>query len=155
MLTIRAARPEDAAAMTAVAFAAKRHWGYDELQIDAWRDGLTVRPEQIAHGAAFIAEIHGEAVGVAVACPSEDRWELEHLWVVPRAMGRGVGRALLDAVCRRLQQAGVRQLRIESDPHAAGFYARIGARRAGAKPAPIAGEPGRVLPVFMVELAPD
>jgi hypothetical protein len=41
---------------------------------------------------------------------------------------------------------------IEADPYAAGFYARMGARRKGTVPAPVEGDPGRTLPVFEVEV---
>jgi hypothetical protein len=35
------AKPEDAANLTGIAFAAKRHWGYPENWIESWRDLLT------------------------------------------------------------------------------------------------------------------
>ncbi len=39
-------------------------------------------------------------------------------------------------------------LRVESDPHAAGFYARAGAVQIGDVAAAIPGEPLRTLPLF-------
>jgi hypothetical protein len=42
-------------------------------------------------------------------------------------------------------------VRVESDPHAAGFYRRLGAREVGAVSAPMDGDPARVLPVFELD----
>jgi hypothetical protein len=40
------AKPEDAAALTQIAHAAKRHWDYPERWIEAWRDILPSRVVQ-------------------------------------------------------------------------------------------------------------
>jgi hypothetical protein len=42
------AKPQEAEALTEIAHAAKRHWGYPEPWIQNWRDILTMRPEFIA-----------------------------------------------------------------------------------------------------------
>jgi hypothetical protein len=41
-IEIRRAEGPEASELTAVAFAAKRHWGYPEAWIDLWADELTV-----------------------------------------------------------------------------------------------------------------
>jgi hypothetical protein len=57
----------------------------------------------------------------------------------------------LDAVDRiRAIRPGI--MVIEADPHAAGFYARMGGRRNGTVPAPVEGDPGRTLPVFEIDV---
>lgn len=55
--------------------------------------------------------------------------------------------AVTDEVGRR--RAGV--LRVESDPHAVGFYERMGARLAGTVPAPVLGT-ARELPVLELDV---
>lgn len=160
---IRPALPRDAADATRVAVAAKRAWGYDNTQLTRWVDGLTVTHAQLTGGCAFVAEERSDQhaavlVGVAVALPvlRGGTAVLEHLWVVPPRMRLGIGRALLVAVRERLAAGGAHRLRIEADPHAEAFYLKCDARRIGVMPAPIAGQPTRVLPVLEIEIGqPD
>ena len=60
---ITRARPDDAATLTEIAFAAKRHWGYPIAWIESWRDVLTVRPEFIAGHETYAAIDEGRAIG--------------------------------------------------------------------------------------------
>ena len=68
------------------------------------------------------------------------------LFVVPAAIGTGVGRILLADAVVVARALGARVLRIEADPNAAAFYQREGAQRVGE--APSASIPGRTLPLF-------
>ena len=63
--------------------------------------------------------------------PWGERMDLLHLWVLPEAMGRGAGRSLFSHAIERTRHLGFRELEIESDPNAEGFYRRIGAHRVG------------------------
>jgi predicted N-acetyltransferase YhbS len=68
-------------------------------------------------------------------------------------MGQGVGRLLLYDALRCAQAAGALGLAIVSDPHAAGFYLRLGGRPAGVLLAPMPGAPERSLPRFWLDAA--
>jgi hypothetical protein len=48
-------------------------------------------------------------------------------------MGQGIGRSLFDHAALRGQELGFREIEIESDPNAEGFYLRMGARRIGSQ----------------------
>src|SRR5437773_10034621 len=93
-MNIVRARPDDAAALTEIAFVAKGHWGYPRRWMDGWREVLRVRPDFIARHETYIAMIEGRAAAFYGLGPKESRLELVHLWVLPAAMGRGIGRAL-------------------------------------------------------------
>lgn len=131
IMQIRAAKPEDAARLTEIAFAAKRHWGYPEGWIESWRDILTVKPEFIASHETFSAVIDGQTVGFYALGEKDGRLDLLHLWVLPDWMGRGIGRSLFYHALERTRALGFGELEIESDPNAEGFYQRLGARRVG------------------------
>jgi len=149
-LTIRRAMAGDAAVMTRIAFAAKRHWGYPEAWIQLWRDELTVDPAYPERAIAFLAERCGETVGWCGFSESSGVWEIDHFWVAPAAMGAGVGSRLLRHGVNFLVSRGVGALRILSDPHAVGFYKKFGAMQIGEEP----GRPeGRMLPVLTLRLA--
>ncbi|HET6680033.1 MAG TPA: GNAT family N-acetyltransferase [Gemmatimonadaceae bacterium] len=151
---MRPALTEDLSAMNAIAMGAKRHWGYPERWLDAWRDALTIRADDLERHTVIVAGAPGDVVGFAVLADARSHWSLEHLWVAPSAHGRGIGRMLLYAV--RDAAAGRRSgvLRIESDPFAVGFYERCGARPVGFVSAPVLGEP-RQLPVLELHVERD
>ena len=77
-------------------------------------------------------------------------WELEHLWVHPDWLRRGIGRALLARAMEAAAEKGEAALLIDADPHAEAFYLAAGAQRVGAVAAPIAGQPDRVLPRLLL-----
>lgn len=137
--------------LTEIAFAAKRHWGYPERWIEAWRDVLTVPPELIASHETYAAIVDGRNVGFYALGRKGGRLVLLHLWVLPDAMGRGVGRALFAHARERMKALGFSELEIESDPNAKGFYQRMGAHRAGTSVGEVAGQ-RRELPILIYEI---
>jgi GNAT superfamily N-acetyltransferase len=125
------AKPEDAAVLTEIAHAAKRHWGYPERWIQNWRDILTMRPEFIAANVTYCAMKDARVVGFYLLTNESDGLHLDHLWIAPDAMGRGIGRALFEHAVEQARKLGREALKIEADPNAEGFYRRMGARRVG------------------------
>ena len=150
-LHVRRARRDDSARLTRLAHDAKRFWGYSEELIRLWRDDLTVTPRFIADHAVYCAVKDSRIVGFYALSGEHGARELEHMWVDPRHIGRGVGRLLFAHLLGRLRREGVTRLRIASDPNAEGFYRKLGARRLGSVPSQPAG---RHLPLLEIE-APD
>ena len=146
-MNIIRARPEDADALTKVAFAAKRHWGYAEHWIQSWRDILTMQPEFIAANIAYCAVEDGRAVGFYLLTTESDGLHLDHLWVLPGAMGHGIGRGLFEHAAAQGKALGFDDIKIEADPNAEGFYKRMGAKRVGTKVTEIDGQ-HRELPLL-------
>ena len=128
------ANPNDAATLTAIAHQAKRFWGYPQAWILAWRDDLTLDQAYIQSHIVYAIRDQDSLVGFYGLVPRntvEQGWELDHLWVVPAAMGRGLGRALFHHAVDQARRVGARRLRILSDPHAEAFYRRMGASTVG------------------------
>ncbi len=150
-MQIVSAKPEDAEALTEIAYAAKRHWGYPERWIERWRETLTIRAEFIAANVASCAMEDGRAVGFYLLASESDGLHLDHLWIAPSAMGRGIGRALFAHAVEETRKLGHRTLKIEADPNAEGFYTRMGAQRVGEAVTEIEGQ-RRVLPLFRYDL---
>lgn len=145
------AKPQDAVALTEIAHAAKRHWGYPERWIESWRDTLTMRAEFIAANVTYCAMEDGCAVGFYLLTTESDGLHLDHLWIMPRAMGRGIGRALFEHALEQAKGLGHQTLKIEADPNAEGFYTRMGARRVGVNVTNIDGQ-RRELPLLLYDL---
>lgn len=148
---IRQARAEDAAVLAELAVAAKRSWGYPDEWMLAWSRSLTIDAEVISTMRVHLAEdAEGEILGFYALAGSGRSVQLEHLWVQPGQMGRGVGRALVEHALAAAALAGAQELVIESDPNAEAFYRRMGAVRVGMIPAPMPGAPSRTLPVLKI-----
>jgi ribosomal protein S18 acetylase RimI-like enzyme len=141
------ANPNDADALTSIAHAAKRHWGYPDRWIDAWHDILTMRPEFIAANVAYCAMEDDRVVGFYVLTTENDGVHLDHLWIIPTAMHRGIGRALFEHAVDQARTAGFDSIRIEADPNAKAFYQRMGAKRVGTNVVEVEGEK-RELPLM-------
>lgn len=150
-LQIRRATPADAATLTEIAHAAKRHWGYPENWIERWRNDLTITPEFISRHEVYVAVADTEIVGCcAIVCDGSPA-ELEHMWIRPDHIGTGVGRALFLHIQERALSLGLPALEISSDPNAEGFYQRMGAKRVGEVRSEIEGQP-RMLPRMTIDL---
>lgn len=146
---LRPGRPAESAALSELAFRAKAHWGYDAAFMEACRAELTVSRDDFGRR-LVVAELDGRVAGFAILDTSGDRAELVDLWVDPPCMGRGVGRRLWGDATAAAREAGHCELRVEADPHAAGFYEAMGACRVGE--APSDSIPGRMLPVLAMDL---
>ena len=76
---------------------------------------------------------------------------MEHLWVLPEHMGKGVGAKLFWYMLSRCKELGAQILEIESDPNAQGFYEHMGAKKVGEAVGEVDGQP-RVLPLLEIML---
>jgi len=120
--------------------------------LEAWREELRITPEALArpHG---IACVDGRLAGFYTLAPAPRDWELDNLWVDPRCMAQGIGRALLRHALQAALDGGAMRVRVDSDPNAEPFYLACGAQRTGSVSAPIPGEPGRVRPQLAFDLS--
>lgn len=151
-LQIRRAAPADAARLTVIARAAKAHWGYPAAWLTTWEPVLTITPDYLRRALVFVGTRGGAPIGFYALEPREDRWSLEHMWVEPREHGHGAGRRLFTHALDTIRELRPGVLVIESDPFAAGFYVRMGARQTGTVAAPVEDAPNRLLPVFEIDV---
>jgi GNAT superfamily N-acetyltransferase len=98
--------PDEADHLTALAHAAKRHWGYPESWIAHWKSDLTITTEFISTNEVFVALAGKDIIGCSALVLSDSVAELEHMWIKPEYMGKGVGRELLAQVTNRAAQFG-------------------------------------------------
>jgi N-acetylglutamate synthase-like GNAT family acetyltransferase len=150
-MEIRRAKPDEARTLTEIAHAAKRYWGYPESWIEHWKTDLTITPNLVANNEVFVAVIDDEIVGCCALALSDSLAELEHMWINPRHMGKGVGCALFEFAKARTEHLHLSALELSADPNAEGFYERMGAVRIGEVQATIDGQP-RILPRMKIEL---
>jgi GNAT superfamily N-acetyltransferase len=151
-LLFRPASGRDAERLTAIAYAAKRHWGYPETWMEAWRDELTVTPEYIRTQPVVVARQSGRIVGFFGLLILQDGAWLQHFWLKPDCIGWGLGRAMFAEAVRITRSSGRTELRITSDPNAEGFYRKMGAVRVGLERTLLLGKIRRELPLLAFPL---
>ena len=158
---IRPAAPSEAEVLTGLALAGKRHWGYPEPWLEAWRGLLTITPDYVrAHVVSCAEDETGQVVGFYALERDGGRCRLEHLWLDPSLIGGGLGRRLFDHAVRAARALRAAELLIEAEPNAEGFYLHMGAVRVGETVSRLTGTE-RILPQLRyalsggVELRPD
>jgi len=150
---LRPARPEEAEALSALMLRSKAHWGYDADFMANCVAVLTVSADKLSDG-SYIVAVDGDDCLLGVTrierLDEDGTFELDKLFIDPNAMGLGVGRALFDRSMEMAQAADAKRIEILSDPDAAPFYERMGAKRIGE--APSDAIPGRMLPLLEIRL---
>lgn len=126
----------------------RRRW------LEQWREVLTVTPQFVAGNETYLALEADEVVGFHALVAIAGGMRLEHLWLLPRAMGRGFGRLLFTDAADRAAVLGATRLTIEADPNAEPFYLHLGAVRTGTMVGEIEGF-RRELPVLSFSLTTD
>jgi len=148
-VSIRKASRADAKQLSGIALAAKRHWNYPEPWFKLWGDVLKITPEFIQNNNVWVADHNNQIVGFAAISINKSIADLEHIWIIPEHMRKGVGENLINKVIEYCQFNSIEKLRIESDPNSRIFYEKMGAKLIGyveSKPKP------RTLPVLEIEL---
>ncbi len=152
-LTLRPGCPDDAAALSDLALRSKGWWGYSASFLAACRDELTLDTEQAQRCVLMrfgdqLAGFH--LLGEPQRAAGPGRGEISMLFTDPEFIGAGVGRLLFEDAKTAGAQRGWTHLLIASDPHAVGFYCRLGAVPVGER---LSGSiPGRSLPLLEVAL---
>ena len=151
-LNIRRAIPSEAKVLSRLAKVAKATWGYSPAQLQVWKADLTVTPAQIEDNDAYVAESGGRIIAFYILSGDPPELAIDHFWVEPTRMRRGVGASLLSHALARGSERGAESIAIDADPYAEAFYVARGARRVGMVAAPINGEPDRVRPQLKLKV---
>jgi GNAT superfamily N-acetyltransferase len=126
VVTVRAGRAADNERLRELTFESKAHWGYDHDLVRDWADGLEF-PDGCER---WVAEEDGDIVAWAGLTPPTERVAvLDHLWVVPAAMGRGLGSRLFHLAADRARELGARRLEWSAEVNSVGFYEKLGGRK--------------------------
>ena len=157
---IRPAEKEDAQILTGLSFESKGFWAYPKEYFDVWKPELTITSDYIEKNDVLVFESEGAIVGyysivelengieVSVIKIEKGYW-LEHMFIAPKYIGRGIGKIMFEHLRKRCEIKGIRQLGILSDPNARGFYEKMGCDYQGEFPSTIAG---RTTPLLVLKV---
>ena len=159
-INIRKAKPEEHEMLTQISFAAKRYWDYPQEYFDIWKDELTISEDYIKNNTVFVVEASGEPAAyysivevkqefIVGRTKVEKGFWLEHMFVLPKHIGGGIGRAMYAHMKGFCKDNGIAQLRIFADPNAKGFYEKMGAVYIEERPSSIEG---RTVSLFMEKM---
>jgi len=146
----------DAAVLTDISFAAKKHWNYPDSYYDLWRDELTITKDYIQQNIVFKALYVDVVIGFYSITENKDDFYsgdtfvkqgfwLEHLFIKPEYHKLGIGVSMINHAKQVSRDLGIRNLFIFVDPYAKGFYDRVGAEYLYDSKSSI---PGRIIPVY-------
>lgn len=151
---IRPANPEDAEALTELAWRSKSYWDYPPELMNEFSVSLTVTAEFLEQNPTYLIENEdfGEILGFYALEPDDGgRWWLRRHWVLPEYIGAGIGQLLFLHACELAETVGAEKLHILSDPNAESFYLHMGAERVGEERA-LFGAVELVLPVLEIKV---
>jgi len=90
-------------------------------------DVIQLPLQQILDGLVFVAELSGTIVGfVALKLYAPRKMELEGLFIEPGHWRLGMGRRLVAHAIEVSRAQGARTMIVFANPHADGFYRRVG-----------------------------
>jgi ribosomal protein S18 acetylase RimI-like enzyme len=127
VVLIRAARPDERAALEALQWRSSLHNPGDREALEAHPDAIELPIWQIEAGHVRVLEASDEVAGFSVLlAPADGACELDGLFVEPGRMRAGLGRALVEDAMRLAHDRGADFIDVTANPHAMGFYRRVG-----------------------------
>lgn len=142
------ADPADADRLHAIAVAGKAHWGFDAEWMAEWAQRVRITPEYLAGSLAFVAVEGGAIAGWYALLSRPPAVLLDHLWLLPEQIGRGLGRRLFEHALGQARALGAARLELEAEPNAVDFYQHMGAVITGS----LMSEMGRAIPIMEMRL---
>lgn len=105
-------------------------WGYSQEQLEEWRSNLRFEEEYVARNTVKLILKDKEVIGF-FAIVKGDSDELDHLWLLPKAIGKGYGNLVFQQILSECKTLNITEFYIISDPDAEGFYLKKGAFKVG------------------------
>lgn len=148
---IIATQPLDAKKLTEIALQSKAYWGYPAVQIESWKEELTITPNMFEHSVIHKYLIDTEIAGFYILENTQPHSaSLAFLFVAPQFIKQGIGKQLVVHVIEYSLKNNYTFLKVLSDPNAAGFYKKYGFKVISQKQSSIAG---RFLPAMELRLS--
>lgn len=147
---ITKASPQDAFLLTRIAKSAKQYWGYPDEWMALWQDDLTIKPAHFRNIQFWKITTNEEIAGFTSISEEEGVFEIDHCFVSPDHMGKGLGSKLIEHVLS-LPEYLNRPFKVLADPHAVNFYEKFGFKTVSQIPSK---PEGRTLPLMeMINVA--
>ena len=136
MEKIRKARRDEAKTLTRISYSSKHYWEYPESCFDIWQPELTITGEYIDKNDVWVYEDVGVVAYYSIVTLKSNiridggvlekgTW-LDHMFVLPEYIGKSIGAQLYSHMCGFYSTQNREEINILADPHARGFYEKMG-----------------------------
>ena len=160
--SIRRAIAGDEEELTRLSLASKRYWHYPEHYYAFWQSELTLSRGYVEQNSVYCAECKGRIIGYYALVSMKKElviqkerlnrgYWLDHMFVLPEYIGKGFGRKLFSHFCSICRTNNIKSVSLLADPHARGFYEKMGCVYVKGYPSTIAG---RTTPLLKVAILP-
>lgn len=133
MLKYIDAEEEQTELLRDILISSKGHWGYSQEQLDIWRSNLKFENTYVAGNTVKLIQRDTEVIGffAIVKGKYDEPNELDHLWLLPKVIGKGYGNQVFKRIELECRALGINDFYITSDPDAESFYLKKGAIKVG------------------------
>ena len=134
---IRKAMDGDEGKLTELSFASKNYWQYPDHYYTVWQSELTITGSYLEQNAVYVVEDNGIIIGyyslmllekdlvLSMQTLNRGYW-LDHMFVLPEFIGKGLGRKLFSHLCSMCTAEGIAGFKLLADPSAREFYEKMG-----------------------------
>lgn len=131
-ISLRKAEVNEYSFLSGLAIRSKSYWPYPADYLQKCIEVLKITEDDIRSWPASVAIKKNEVVGFFALKTVSGENTLDHLWIDPRFIGKGVGTILFRAAIKEAKEIGWNNFRIAADPFAESFYLKMGAKTIGA-----------------------
>ena len=139
---------EDAAVLTKLTLASKSYWNYSTLQLEEWKEDLTITETYIYEYEVYKLILSDEIAGYYSFIISAETIEFDNLFVHPKHIGTKLGSTLILHFLENTKNYAPRKIVLYSDPNAELFYKKFGFKTVGQK---ATSDVNRFLPIMEKE----
>lgn len=130
--SVRQARLDESRFLSGLAIRSKCYWPYPLDYLEKCIGAMSVTETDITDWPVSVAEQNGEVIGFFALKQVSGENRLDHLWIDPRFINKGIGRILFAEAVFAAKSIGWTGFRIAADPYAESFYLKMGATKIGA-----------------------
>jgi GNAT superfamily N-acetyltransferase len=136
---IRKAKLGEETILSELSFSSKSYWNYPPDYMKRWKPELTISGEYLSNNVVFVLESKNEILAyysiVNLREPNvigeieieKGTW-LEHMFVRPDMIGKGLGKRLFMHMTDFCKMNSISEIKILSDPNSKGFYQKMGCK---------------------------
>lgn len=151
-MKIKKADIPDSKQLTELTIRSKSYWKYSTLQIEKWRDDLSVSENCILEKEVYKLTDNDNLIGYYsyFKLNAEDT-KLENLFIEPEFIGKGYGKILLLDMLQRIEKTETKRVVLDADPNSKKFYEKNGFKVIGQLKSSIKD---RFLPIMEIKIKP-
>jgi len=122
---IKKAELSDIDILNKISVESKMYWNYPQEWIDNWMSDLTLTEEHFKEQYIYKLEREDLIIGFCSIVENEKEYEITDLWLIPKYIGKGYGKLLLNETIKRVVKKD-KEVIVESDPNSEAFYSSQG-----------------------------